>query len=156
MAASASARDALAPQASAPPEPDVESAWRLGSLLDSAGATEPLAAAMLEAANLGDAGREDELAAARAIGKLGEQAGKAALLSALTAGEALHKLVDKVWPSFARLADPEEAATADELASKFEVSAFELQLSGLREFYGGLDAIIGNPNPNIEQCALLH
>ena len=111
-------------------------------MLASAGAAEPLATAMLGA----DAGA-DELAVTRKIASLG----KPALLLMLHKGNALGALVDKVWPAIEAIAAPEQAVTVAELHNKFMLDgrAFTLQLSGLDKFYGGLEGIVGPPNPQV-------
>ena len=120
--------------------------WRLSALLSSAGATEPLAAALL------GADVEDELAATRKLG----QHGKAALLSALQSSDILTALVDRIWPEIELLAAIDKAATVDELHDKFllDGKAFTLQLGGLDKFYGGLEGIVGAPNPQIDEGVL--
>ena len=66
-------------------------------------------------------------------------------------GNALGALVDKVWPAIEAIAAPEQAVTVAELHNKFMLDgrAFTLQLSGLDKFYGGLEGIVGPPNPQV-------
>ena len=118
--------------------------WRLAALLASAGAAEPVAAVALGV----DTG-QDELAATRRLAALG----KAKLLAALEDSDVLIALVDRVWPMIEELAAPEQAATVDELHDKFMLdgNAFTLQLGTIDQFYGGLEGIVGIPNPHFDQ-----
>ena len=88
----------------------------------------------------------DELAATCKIASLG----KAALVSRLCDGDALSALVDKVWPAIEDAAGG-IASTSSELHDKFMLdgSVFTLQLAGLDTFYGGLEGIVGHPNPQV-------
>ena len=102
-------------QASAALQPPAAGAdaerWRLSSLLVGAGATAVLAEAMVGKAC------QDELAATHRLAV----SGKAALVATLENKSVLAALVDQVWPTIEALANPDQAATAEELHNKFVV-----------------------------------
>ena len=72
------------------------------------------------------------------------------LLTLLTNADIATILADELWPRFVALAQP-GAASAGELHAKFveEGSGFDLEYAGLKNFFGGLEAVVGAPNPNV-------
>ena len=85
----------------------------------------------------------------RALGKSGAH-GKDALLSMLRDGDVLQRMADSMWPKLVALSGS-EAATATELTSKFVSGGvgFDLEYGGLKSFFGGLEAVVGAPNPSV-------
>jgi hypothetical protein len=97
-------------------------------------------------------GQHDELSAVRTLGALSEAEGRRALLSALQTDDVLDKIVDIVWPALAELARPEQAATAAELHDKFSSKGYTMEFGKLKDFQGGLEAIIGPANPQVAKA----
>ena len=104
-------------------------------------------AAAVTAALLAGESPADELAFARSIDCTSE-----ALHERLLKGGALTKLAACLAESLRQLQQA-DAATAAELHDKFAVSgsAFTLQLGGLEGFYGGLEGLVGAPDPQVRQ-----
>ena len=79
----------------------------------------------------------------------------------LLQGGTLEKLSRCLADALAQL-QQQETATVEELQDKFvhDGKAFTLQLGGLDKFYGGLEAIVGAPNPKVlegmesDHCAM--
>mmetsp|Transcript_44098 Transcript_44098/g.129973 ORF Transcript_44098/g.129973 Transcript_44098/m.129973 type:complete len:80 (-) Transcript_44098:106-345(-) len=59
----------------------------------------------------------------------------------------MEALIDLVWGEVATL-QRAGAATITEVQSKF-AGAIELSYSGLDTFFGGLESVIGSPNPKL-------
>ena len=62
-------------------------------------------------------------------------------------------IADLIWGGACALLEPGEASGA-ELHSKFiqEGAAFTMSYGGLDTFWGGLEALIGAPNPRLDQA----
>lgn len=77
--------------------------------------------------------------------------GRDELLAHLQKGSTLEKLADALWPSVQELSRA-KAATASELTEKYcqQDVGFDLTYGDLSAFYGGLEAIVGPPDPKIE------
>jgi hypothetical protein len=134
-------------------EPTVAgSIWTAKGWLDSLTLTEDVAAALL--APLGeDAGDEAlQLAYVRALASQagsGEGVGRGCVLQLLREGPLLDRCADKIWAAARGLASA-RAASAAELRDKFcAEGAFTMAFSGLSTFFGGLERLIGPPNPQL-------
>ena len=68
-------------------------------------------------------------------------------------GDLLHHIGDEIWRG-AQALHSAAAATATELHSKFcqDAAAFTLSFSGLSTFFGGLEGLIGPPNPRLMEA----
>jgi hypothetical protein len=88
-----------------------------------------------------------ELAFFRTFGQKGS---RELLLMLLEDGRLTELLADELWPQFVALATP-GAASASELHAKFagEGQGFELEYVELKNFFRGLEAVVGSPNPNV-------
>ena len=88
-----------------------------------------------------------ELSFFRAFGEMGS---RDLLLALMTDGRLTELLADELWPKFVSLATP-GAASASELHAKFagEGAGFELEYASLDAFFGGLEQVVGSPNPNV-------
>ena len=71
------------------------------------------------------------------------------LANALNATAVLDGIISRLWVEVKTLQQA-GAATATELQSKF-AGAIELQYAGLDTFFGGLEGLIGAPNPKLEE-----
>lgn len=135
-----------APPPPAPPSAASES-WQLASFLTSAGVATPIASVLRDSSAA--AGAADDLAAARQLAA----AGKAALCSAMRsrAPTLIEDIAEAIWPAFALLADPRQAATAEELHDKFLANqkGVEMEFAGLEVVHCGLEAIIGVADPRV-------
>ena len=115
--------------------------WTAAGWLASARVERTLAAALLD----GDA--TDELAAMRL---LGASASLEEMLGARLAA-AVGPLVAQLAPRLRELATVEAATTA-EMQTKFSQEARGmLQYSSLSAFFGGLERLVGSPDPNIKE-----
>ena len=74
---------------------------------------------------------------------------RSAVESRLATPEAIGAMADLVWASIAEL-QKAGAATSDELQSKF-AGSIQLSYSGLSTFFGGLEGIVGAPNPKVDE-----
>jgi len=118
--------------------------WRVEAwLLGQRGVTAAVAAARLAGES-----PADELAFARGLDCTGE-----ALQERLLKGGALAKLVACLAESLSQLQHA-QAATATELHDKFvaDGKGFTLKLGGLKDFFSGLETIVGSPSPQVEQA----
>ena len=88
-----------------------------------------------------------ELSFFRALGRGGS---RAAILALLRDGDVAQALADGLWDSFAAFAT-QAAATATELHNKFvdEGTGFDLEYAGLKNFFSGLEAVVGAPSPQV-------
>ena len=89
-----------------------------------------------------------ELAFFRAFGKEGT---KELLHALLSENRVIDSLTDLLWPKFVELGAPTQSASAGELHSKFveQGTGFDLEYAGLKNFFGGLEAVVGSPNPSV-------
>ena len=127
--------------ASEPSAPAVTSEWKAISWLDSEGATQVLAAAMLGESFRGG----DELEAMRALGSSATLEDD--LLARLTA--AVRPLVARLSPLLLALATVREA-TSGEMQTKFSQDTHGmLEYGSLSVFFGGLEALVGSPSPKV-------
>ena len=110
-----------------------------------------ISAALSTALLLGESPADDfnELAFARGLDCSSE-----ALQERLLMGGAIAKLASCLAESLSQLQEA-QAVTATELHDKFAVNGsevFTLQLGGLEGFYGGLEALVGAPDPQVRQA----
>ena len=68
----------------------------------------------------------------------------------LRAADVTDGIVDLVWREVLAL-QAAGVATSDEVQSKF-AGAIELSYGGLEQFFGGLEAVTGPPNPNVHEA----
>ena len=144
--------------------------WTLGAFLASLGLNDTLAEAMLSAhrenvegwtwfaptSSRGGRvnGRVNELEFVLQLAAKGggAAAGRKALVELLGKGGALERLATKLWNGIEQL-KKNEAHTGAELQSKFvQEGAGMLSYGGLSTFYGGLEAIVGAPDPNVGEA----
>ena len=122
--------------------------WTVKSWLDSLNVTSLLADVLL--APLGSECRQGdlELRYIRALTQLDGESGRECVLSLLRDSSILGALADRIWSGVCELADA-RAAHAGELHDKFcaEGGSFTMSFSGLSTFFGGLEALVGAPNP---------
>jgi hypothetical protein len=80
-----------------------------------------------------------------------EGGGRDRLLSLLRCGGVTERLVDVMWPGVQQLATA-GAATASELHDKFvqQGEGLDLGFGDIDTFFGGLEGIVGAPNPMIQ------
>ena len=104
-----------------------------------------------------------ELEFVRELGSAASDAeGEALLLEVLRDGQLLEQLAAALWPAMRDLSAA-RAATASDLHDKFvhEGVGRDMQFGPLRIFHGGLEAMVGAPDPNViegmrrEHCASL-
>ena len=81
-----------------------------------------------------------------------EEHGRDALLSILRVG-LLEKLSERIWEGMRRLVQS-TATSGAALHAKFiaEGETFKLSYGGLEVFFGGLESLIGPPNPNLKDA----
>ena len=124
--------------------------WTTKGWLDSLDVTDALTAALLAplGSDAGDSGLQ--LQYVRALASAGDVAGRECIHSLLRDGPLLGLLADQIWDGAKELAGA-KAAHAAELHEKFcaEGGTFTMSFSGLSTFFGGLEALIGAPNPNL-------
>jgi len=144
--------------------------WTLGAFLASLGLNDTLAEAMLSAhrenvegwtwfaptssrgGSRGGRVNELEFVLQLAAKGGGAAAGRKALVDLLGKGGALERLATKLWSGIEQL-KKNEAHTGAELQSKFlQEGAGMLSYGGLSTFYGGLEAIVGAPDPNVGEA----
>ena len=128
--------------ASEPSADAVTSEWKTVSWLDSEETNKELAAAMLGQSFVTGG---DELAAMRALG------GSATLEDELTVrlAAAIGPLVARLAPRLRALATV-EAATSGEMQTKFSQECRGmLEYGSLSVFFGGLEGLVGSPNPKV-------
>ena len=131
--------------ASEPPAGAVTSEWKAVSWLDSEEVNRELAAAMLGKSFITGG---DELAAMRALG------GSATLEDELTVrlAAAIGPLVARLAPRLRALATV-EAATSGEMQTKFSQECRGmLEYGSLSVFFGGLEGLVGSPNPMVMEA----
>ena len=128
-----------------PPEPEKSDKWSLVSWLQGAGVHRAVAAALLRAmAHRGVADSPD--AAIDFLRGLDR-----AVLDGLLRTEGLIEAIgDVVWQGIEKLKTA-GATTVGDIHSKFE-GAIEATMKGLDVFFGGLEGVIGGPNPNLQQA----
>ena len=148
LSASAVAESPTTPQAateavaSEPSAGAVSSEWTAVSWLDSEETNKELAAAILGQSFVAGG---DELAAMRALG------GSATLEDELTVrlAAAIGPLVARLAPRLRALATV-EAATSGEMQTKFSQECRGmLEYGSLSVFFGGLEGLVGSPNPKV-------
>lgn len=128
--------------ASEPSTAAVTSEWKAIGWLDSEGTTEELATAMLGKAFINGG---DELEAMRALG--GSANLEDELIVRLAA--AIRPLATRLAPRLRALATV-EAATSGEMQNKFsQETRGMLEYGSLSVFFGGLEALVGSPNPKV-------
>ena len=117
--------------------------WKLVSWLAGARTHRAIAGAILRAAREGGLGdsSEDALRFIRGLQNRGE------LAKLIRAEATLEALIDLTWAEVTTLQDA-GAATSSEVQSKFAGSV-ELSYGGLDSFFGGLEGVIGPPNPKL-------
>ena len=131
--------------ASEPSAGAVTSEWKAVSWLDSEEVNRELAAAMLGKSFITGG---DELAAMRALG------GSATLEDELTVrlAAAIGPLVARLAPRLRALATV-EAATSGEMQTKFSQECRGmLEYGSLSVFFGGLEGLVGSPNPMVMEA----
>ena len=131
--------------ASEPSADAVTSEWKTVSWLDSEETNKELAAAMLGQSFVTGG---DELAAMRALG------GSATLEDELTVrlAAAIGPLVARLAPRLRALATV-EAATSGEMQTKFSQECRGmLEYGSLSVFFGGLEGLVGSPNPMVMEA----
>ena len=128
-----------------PDEPEKSDKWSLVSWLQGAGVHRAVAAALLRAmAHRGVADSPD--AAIDFLRGLDR-----AVLDGLLRTEGLIEAIgDVVWQGIEKLKTA-GATTVGDIHSKFE-GAIEATMKGLDVFFGGLEGVIGGPNPNLHQA----
>ena len=134
----------------------VEEEWTATAWLRSNAVAATVAAALLHARPAGTS----ELDHLRSLGggsggfsgSDDDGGGKRALLALLQSGGLLEKLAEKLWPPLRVLAQA-AAVTGAELHGKFvdEGVGFDLEYGGLKTFFGGLEAIVGAPDPRVAE-----
>ena len=120
--------------------------WTAASFLASAHMESTIAEAiMADFVGMG------ELEAMRALGSSAEV--EHLLAKSLRNGLVVEKLVGLLAPKLRELSTS-QAASASELHSKFAADggAFSLSYAGLSTFFGGLEAKIGTPKPNLDEA----
>ena len=148
ISASAVAESPTTPHPAVASEPSagaVTSEWKTVSWLDSEEANKELAAAMLGKSFVKGG---DELAAMRALG------GSATLEDELTVrlAAAIGPLVARLAPRLRALATV-EAATSGEMQTKFSQECRGmLEYGSLSVFFGGLEGLVGSPNPKVMEA----
>ena len=131
--------------ASEPSAGAVTSEWKAVSWLDSEETNKELAAAMLGKSFITGG---DELAAMRALG------GSATLEDELTVrlAAAIGPLVARLAPRLRALATV-EASTSGEMQAKFSQECRGmLEYGSLSVFFGGLEGLVGSPNPKVMEA----
>ena len=149
-------RRATASTLNAEPLHEIDDSWTLERWLASVRQPDTvhavLAEAVLQGAGDDTVGAQNHLALLRRLGSLGEDDGRNAVRQLLVDGQAIDKLVDALWPSIADLSlAPTGPTEAEELHSRFVHSGlgFELKYGDLHTFFGGLERIVGAPNPQV-------
>ena len=128
--------------ASEPSAEAVTSEWKAISWLDSEGTTKELATAMLGKAFINGG---DELEAMRALGR--SETLEDELIVRLAA--AVRPIATRLAPRLRALATV-EAATSGEMQTKFSQDTHGmLEYGSLSVFFGGLEALVGSPNPKV-------
>ena len=118
--------------------------WRTTSWLDSLGVIAQIASVLL-----GDVSpATDELAAMRALSSAASSSSE--LADRLRAGGAVEALAATIWPALQELSTA-QPATGAELHGRFvqDGAAFTMRYGDLSTFFGGLEAKIGAPSPNV-------
>ena len=125
-------------------------AWTARGWLGSLGIDAMLEAAILRPLGEHASHPEAALAFVRSLGQLTVEEGAGAMRELLFRGGVLDALASELQRGAAALATA-AAATGAELHSKFvaDGSAFELSFGSLETYYGGLEALIGPPNPKL-------
>jgi hypothetical protein len=120
--------------------------WTAAKWLDATGVTSPLASAILGHKTPGDS--VAELAEMRRLGsKAGSTELREILRERIIAG--VDAIVDQLLPKLHEFAKS-EAVTGADLHEKFaSADNFKLSYGGLSTFFGGLEAKIGPPDPNV-------
>ena len=127
-----------------PPEDDTAlDEWSISSWLGSAKVHRVVAAA-LQAQVVAQRCANDTAAARGFIQGLQSRDDVASLLDTR---RCMRSLIDLVWEEVQKL-QRDGAATSREIASKF-VGAIELEYSGLDTFFGGLEGVVGPPDPKV-------
>ncbi|KAL1520857.1 hypothetical protein AB1Y20_022418 [Prymnesium parvum] len=133
--------------------PLVESTWTVAPWLASLGLAEKVGERLLAPLHTALDGRKDkEKAELEYVRELGRRGTKAMVLE-LLGNDLLDTLGGLVWDGAVALLAA-GAATGAELHAKFvqEGAAFTMSYGGLDTFWGGLEALIGTPNPKLEQA----
>eukprot|EP00966_Prymnesium_polylepis_P181175 4196501-Prymnesium_polylepis.2 len=125
------------------PQEESSGKWSPTSWLESAGVHGVVAGAIQTAVTDtgSSAAEEDVLAFLRGLKD------RAALAKVLLTASMMEGLVDLVWREVQMLQSA-GAATTTEVQSKF-AGAVELSYSGLDTFFGGLEGVVGSPNPKL-------
>ena len=123
-----------------------EETWTMTSWLASLGLHDAVAATIRGSASVEEAS-DMELAYVRSLASSGSRAQVERLLRD---GDLVRHVGDEVWRGAQEL-QRAAAATATELHSKFcqEARAFTMSFSGLSTFFGGLEGLLGPPNPRL-------
>lgn len=118
--------------------------WTAVAWLRSSGVAEVVASALLERKPV----EQTELDFLRG---LGSASGVGGLRAALEQSGLLRVLEERLAPGLRLLAGSTTPLTSEELHGKFvdEGVGFELEYGGLKTFFGGLEAIVGAPDPNV-------
>ena len=130
-------------------------AWTMAGWLQSQNVAETLSATIMSRVDPKRSGDVRlELQFIRSLGALAADEGKAALHAVLQNGQVLEGLVDSMWTGIQKLMQA-EAATAPELQRKFlQSGAGLMEYSSLTTFFGGLEAKVGRPSPDIENAMM--
>ena len=118
--------------------------WTAAEWLSSLGVVSCLATALL-----GTPAPDDELGAIRGLAGASEEE----LAKRIQEGRVAETMAAMLRPQLCKLADA-EAATGVELHGKFvqEGAAFTMKYGDLSTFFGGLEAKIGPPRPNVREA----
>jgi len=150
--------------------------WTIGGWLDSLDLSKPVAAALLaplvaaRGRGGGTGGNGEELSLVKTLGMLDEAEGHAAVAALLAAGAfptgpgvdvnfgadvgAFERAVAAELYRGMRQLSTQKAASGLELNQKFmqDGGAFTMSYGGLDTFFGGLESLIGAPNPSITEA----
>ena len=132
---------------------DPHQAWKMAPWLDSLGTSGLIEAALMAPVREGSGADDPALVLpfVRALGKYGSRETVAALIR--EAGPTLlESLATTVWGGIEALGAA-GSATGKELHDKFvqEGGAFTMSYGGLDTFFGGLEGLIGAPNPKLRE-----
>jgi len=121
--------------------------WTTAAWLSSLKTANIVASALLEPLSRTKRGGRRELAFARALVQC---ASRETVYQILKGSQLIDELADELWCGLQQLARA-SAATGYELHEKFrqEAEVFTLDFGGLSTFFGGLDALVGPPSPQL-------
>ena len=123
-----------------------DSSWRTTSWLDSIGVVEQIASTLL---SQHCSPATDELAAIRAL--CSAATSESDLADVLRAGGTIEAIAKTIYPALQELSRA-QAATGAELHERFvqDGASFTMRYGDLSTFFGGLEAKIGAPSPNVQ------